>query len=107
MKRVGDKVRVVLSRRDTSQSLADKIQQLNPIVRGWGIYFRRINSTRQFQKVDLYVTWKLRRWLERKHGGGGMSATSVFFRKAGLHLLSGTVSYVRRTPSGEGSRRAV
>lgn len=94
MTRITGKVRAALGR-DARPSLADKIRQLNSLLRGWGNYFRRINSTQHFRKIDLYVWWKLTRWLARKHGGGGMSATSAFLKKAGLHFLWGTVQYAR------------
>jgi group II intron reverse transcriptase/maturase len=94
MKRISDKVRAEFGP-DTRPSLADKIRQLNPLLRGWGNYFRRINSTQHFRKVDLYVWWKLCRWLERKYRGTGMSASPAFLKKAGLHFLWGTVKYAR------------
>jgi group II intron reverse transcriptase/maturase len=96
MKRVRGKVRAALGR-DKRPSLRDKIEQLNPILRGWRNYFRSLNSSEQFRKLDRYTWWKLWRWLRRKHDGrwSGTSPTWAFLREAGLHVLSGTVVYAR------------
>jgi RNA-directed DNA polymerase len=97
MKRIRDKVRAVIDR-DDRPSLAEVVEQLNPIVRGWGNYFSRLNSSRHFWKVDGYVFYKLRRWLRRKHqrvGRAFWSTPPTFFVKAGLHVLHGTVAYGR------------
>jgi Protein of unknown function (DUF3141)/Group II intron, maturase-specific domain len=45
----------------------DKIRALNPILRGWGQYFRIGNAHRHFKKVDSYVYTKLVNFLRRKH----------------------------------------
>jgi RNA-directed DNA polymerase len=96
MKRLRNKVRTALGR-DKRPSLQDKIRQLNPILRGWGNYFRPLNSSEQFRKLDRYTWWKLERWLRRKHDGrwSSSSPTDVLLQQAGLHVLSGTVVYAR------------
>ena len=52
---------------DDLYSLDDKIRALNPILRGWGQYFRVGNAHRHFKKVDSYVYTKLVNFLRRKH----------------------------------------
>jgi RNA-directed DNA polymerase len=95
MQRIRDKVRLATGV-DGRPSLGEKIGQLNPILRGWGNYFRRLNSTRHFAKVDYYVNERLWRWLRRKHGGRRSESTPPsFLGKAGLYFLYGTVSYAR------------
>ena len=37
------------------------IADLNPVLRGWGNYFRTGNAARKFRQVDHYVVWRLRR----------------------------------------------
>lgn len=89
MKRIRDKVRRIIHR-DERPSLAETVEQLNPVVRGWGNYFSRLNSSRHFWKVDSYVFYKLRRWLRRKHqrvGRAFWSTPPTFFVKAGPHVL--------------------
>ena len=94
---------------DDIYSLADKIRAVNPILRGWGQYFRIGNAHRHFKKVDSYVYTKLVNFLRRKHkrrGKGFRAFPPSFFRKAGLHQLHGTIVRRQRTPPGERGRKA-
>ena len=78
-------------------SLNEQIEKLNPVLRGWGQYFRISNAARHFSKVDAYVHAKLVRFLRRKHqqrGKGYREFPPSFFKKAGLFQLRGTL--VRR-----------
>ena len=43
------------------------IRKLNPILRGWGNYFRTVVSTKTFQRLDHYNYEKVSRWLEWTH----------------------------------------
>ena len=40
---------------------ASIIADLNPVLRGWGNYFRTGNAAKQFNQVDTYVWRRLRR----------------------------------------------
>ncbi len=94
---------------DDRYSLDDKIRVLNPILRGWGQYFRIGNAHRHFKKVDSYVYTKLTNFLRRKHkrrGKGHREFPPSFFKKAGLYRLHGTIVRVFRTPPGERGRKA-
>lgn len=94
---------------DDRYSLDDKIRVLNPILRGWGRYFRIGNAHRHFQKVDSYVYTKLTNFLRRKHkrrGKGHREFPPSFFKKVGLYQLHGTIVRVFRTPPGERGRKA-
>ena len=94
---------------DDLYSLEEKIRALNPILRGWGQYFRIGNAHRHFQKVDSYVYTKLVNFLRRKHkrrGKGFRAFPPSFFKKAGLYQLHGTVVHRFRTPRGEHGREA-
>ena len=37
------------------------VQDLNPVLRGWGNYFRTGNAARKFNQVDRYVVSRLKR----------------------------------------------
>jgi RNA-directed DNA polymerase len=90
-------------------SLDDKIRALNPILRGWGQYFRVGNAHRHFKKVDSYVYTKLVNFLRRKHkrrGKGFREFPPTFFKRAGLYQLHGTIVRVFRMPPGERGRKA-
>ena len=43
------------------------IKRLNPILRGWGNYYRYVNSKVIFNKIDYYVYHTLLRWGRRRH----------------------------------------
>lgn len=95
MQRIRDKVRAAVGY-DDRPALEEKIRRLNPVLRGWGAYFGWLNSARHFRKVDKYVTYKLRRWLRRKHkrvGRAFWSTPAAFWEKAGLYHLHGTIAH--------------
>ena len=63
------KVRQMTGRDTTNWSLAHLLQQLNPILRGWGNNYRFCtNASRQFSALDCYVGDRIWRWLMKKHG---------------------------------------
>lgn len=95
--RFRDKVRAVVGS-DLQSSLAGKIVRLNRVIRGWGGYFRSLNSTRAFQQADYYVWQKLTRWMRQKHHSRTrviQGSPATLYRRAGLVTLRGTVSYAR------------
>jgi RNA-directed DNA polymerase len=74
------------------------IAELNPILRGWGNYFRTANAAEKFIQIDRYVTWRLRRLLVKKRGrnlraGQADQWTRHWFQERGLHQLMGTIRY--------------
>ncbi|MGW7620356.1 group II intron reverse transcriptase/maturase [Streptomyces antimycoticus] len=98
MKRLRDKVRERTDRRRSGWDIRDVIADLNPILRGWGAYFRTGNAARKFTDIDRYVVWRLRRLMVKKRGrnlrGGQIDAwTEEWFNGHGLHRLRGTVRY--------------
>jgi RNA-directed DNA polymerase len=74
------------------------IAELNPMLRGWGNYFRTGNSAKKFNQLDSYVWRRLVGLLVKKRGRnlrpGQVSVwTSDWFRDRGLYRLRGTVRY--------------
>jgi len=75
------------------------ITKLNPILRGWGNYFRTGNAAKKFQQIDSHVWRRLRTFLEKRKGrhlrpGEVRVWTLDFFvEHHGLHRLRGTVRY--------------
>lgn len=74
------------------------IRRLNPVLRGWGNYFRTGNAAKKFNQMDSYVYRRLRRFLVRRKGrhlkaGEADRWTRDFFWGHGLHRLRGTVRY--------------
>jgi RNA-directed DNA polymerase len=76
----------------------DTIAQLNPVLRGWGAYFRTGNAAIKFGPVDASVAWRLTRLRVKRHGrdlrpGRAAQWTPDFFHALGLHRLRGTIRY--------------
>jgi RNA-directed DNA polymerase len=74
------------------------IAELNPILRGWGNYFRTGNAAIKFIQVDRYAAWRLRRLLVKRKGhnlriGDADRWTRQWFYEQGLHQLMGTIRY--------------
>jgi hypothetical protein len=99
MKRVRQRVRELTgSNRNGVKDVRVLISELNPILRGWGNYFRTGNAALKFNQLDRYVLSRLRRFLVRRHGrnlraGRADQWTREWFWQLGLHRLRGTVRY--------------
>jgi RNA-directed DNA polymerase len=50
-----------------SSSLELLIDKLNPVIRGWGYYYRFVNSKVIFAKLDQYIWYKSCNWVKRLH----------------------------------------
>jgi group II intron reverse transcriptase/maturase len=94
-KKLRDRVRELTSRRQSGKDVRQIIAELNPVLRGWGNYFRTGNADREFNKMDAYVVRSLRRW-QRRRGGQRRAQRSLSWDQLygmGLHRLMGTVKY--------------
>jgi hypothetical protein len=78
------------------EPLQNLIAELNPVLRGWGAYFRVGNSSRQFAQIDNYVRERFALFLSKKTRRSGRNwgerYTWAFFQKLGLYRLSGTLT---------------
>ncbi len=93
MQRIRDKVKAAISR-DNRPTLQEKMDRLNPILRGWSAYFGWLNSAQHFRKVDRFVIWKLRRWLQAKHQRRRRAfwkTPLAYWRAAGLYSTQGRI----------------
>ena len=68
MKKLRAKVRERTDRRRSGTDIREVIVDLNPILRGWGNYFRTGNAARKFIQADGYVTWRLKRLMISRRG---------------------------------------
>ncbi len=99
MKRVRQRVKELAGRhRNGVKDVRVLIRDLNPVLRGWGNYFRTGNAASKFNQVDTYVWQRLHRFLVKRKGralraGEADLWTSDFFHSHGLHRLRGTVKY--------------
>jgi group II intron reverse transcriptase/maturase len=98
MKRIRQRVKQLTPRSRCHADIRDVIADLNPVLRGWGNYFRTGNADTRFNQLDTYV-WKrlLRLRLERKgrhlQPGEVKRWSRESFHNLGLIKLLGTVKY--------------
>jgi group II intron reverse transcriptase/maturase len=98
MKRVRERVRQLTPSSACHRDLREVIAQLNPVLRGWGNYFRTGNASEKFNAVDSHV-WQRLRSLRVKRAGRNLHAGEAtrwdrhYFHALGLHRLLGTVKY--------------
>jgi RNA-directed DNA polymerase len=99
MKRVRQKVKALTGRnRNGAKDVRVLIRDLNPVLRGWGNYFRTGNAAQKFRQVDRYVVGRLRGFLVKRQGRNLRSGqprlwTEDWFNGHGLHRLRGTIRY--------------
>ena len=98
MKRLRDKIRARTGRNRAGADIRDVIADLNPLLRGWGNYFRTGNAAGKFRQADAYAVFRLRRLMIKKrgrnlHAGQAGAWTEEWFNGHGLHRLRGTVRY--------------
>lgn len=99
MKRVREKVRWLTDRRRSGvKDVRVLIKDINPVLRGWGNYYRTGNAAKKFNQVDSYVTERLRSFLVKRKGrnlrpGQAAAWDRDFFKAHGLYRLRGTVQY--------------
>jgi group II intron reverse transcriptase/maturase len=98
MKRVKQRVKELTPRGACHRDLRATIKKLNPVLRGWGNYFRTGNANSKFNQVDSYVWMRLRKLIRARKGrsleAGEMSRwTRQAFHELGVHKLLGTIRY--------------
>lgn len=99
MSRVRQRVKELTGRnRHGVKDVRVLIEDVNPILRGWGNYFRTGNAANKFTSIDDYVVRQLRDFqVERKgrnlRAGEAKAWTHDFFHDLGLFRLRGTVRY--------------
>jgi len=86
-------------RRAGMKDIREVIRDLNPVLRGWGNYFRTGNASLKFLQVDRYVRTRLVRLLARRggHRRKGFRWSEWpherFVDDHGLYRLLGTIRY--------------
>ena len=100
MKRLRAKVRDRTGKSRAGADIREVIADLNPLLRGWGNYFRTGNAAIKFRQADDYVVWRLHRLMVAKRGrnlraGQADAWTEEWFNGHGLYRLRGTIRYPR------------
>jgi group II intron reverse transcriptase/maturase len=98
MTRVRQRVKEITPRSRCHTDLRDVIRRLNPVLRGWGNYFRTGNAATRFNQLDSYVWQRLRALRVKRKGrnlkpGEADGWSREYFHHLGLCRLSGTVQY--------------
>jgi RNA-directed DNA polymerase len=89
IRRFKDKVRAATNRRNP-KSLRGMLAELNPIVRGWGNYYRRAHVRRLFRRLSRWVvqrvwSFKYKRW--RNAGWRTLPERKLYGELGLVHLL--------------------
>jgi group II intron reverse transcriptase/maturase len=99
MKRLRSRIRELTdARRSGVKDVRVIIARLNPVLRGWGNYFRTGNATLKFNQIDHYVWQRLGLFMARRRGLQDRHVAVSrwpfdWFRGLGLYRLFGTVRY--------------
>jgi RNA-directed DNA polymerase len=95
MASIRGKIRERTDRRYARLPLEHVVADLNPVLRGWGGYFRYGNSAAKFGHIDRYVNERLAILASAKHGLTGRNWVTRFnyqwATSLRIHRLSGTV----------------
>ncbi len=98
MKRIRSRIYALT---DASQSgvrhVGELIERINPVLQGWGQYFRTGNAEHMFNVTDAYVYRRIMRWFSRR-GGWRTAFRAEVWPSARLHgiglvRLMGSVRY--------------
>ncbi|MFG6413372.1 group II intron reverse transcriptase/maturase [Roseateles sp. DC23W] len=103
MKRVRERVPELTPRTWCHRDVRSVIAELNPVLRGWGQYFRTGNAADPFGDVDDYVIHRLRKLRVARagrhlRGGQTQRWNRDYFESLGLHRLRGTIRYPGNPP---------
>ncbi len=101
MNHVRARIRELTDRRRCAgmKDIREVIEDLNPVLRGWGNYFRTGNASLKFQQVDRYVHQRLVRLMGSRRGWKRRPflvhewPPTRFVEDFGLHRLVGTIRY--------------
>jgi RNA-directed DNA polymerase len=98
MTRIRARVRDLTRRTRCHEDVRRIIADLNPVVRGWGQYFRTGNAATKFIHIDRYVEDRLHGLLVKRAGsrlrpGRADGWRRPFFEALGLCRLRGTIQY--------------
>jgi hypothetical protein len=91
------KVRALTVPSRVGAELGTVVADLNPVLRGWGAYFRQGNSSAKFGAIDGYVHERVARLASRKYGLHGFNWSDRFtwdwLGDLGIYRLTGKVRY--------------
>jgi RNA-directed DNA polymerase len=100
MKQIRARIKALTGRGRAGMDIRDVIAAINPLLRGWGNYFRTGNANRKFIQIDDYARARLWRLMRKRYGrhlrpGQTDVWTREWFEAQGLYRLRGTIRYPR------------
>jgi Group II intron, maturase-specific domain/Reverse transcriptase (RNA-dependent DNA polymerase) len=102
MKRLRGKIRDRTGRNRVGRDIREVIADLNPLLRGWGNYFRTGNAAGKFRQADEYVVFRLCSLMVKKRGRN-LRAGQAWVWTEGVVQRARPVSAARHRPLSEGS----
>ena len=103
MNAVRTRIRFLTNRRRRAgmKDIREVIRDLNPVLRGWGDYFRTGNASDKFNQIDRYVRMRLLRLLKNRGGQRKNKSFGLYsdwphqrlVEEHGLYKLLGTIRY--------------
>jgi hypothetical protein len=98
IQRIRQRVKQLTPRSRCHADIRDVIADLNPVLRGWGNYFRTGNAATRFNQLDRNVVGRIRALRVKRKGrhlraGEAEGWTREYFENLGLYRLRGTVRY--------------
>jgi hypothetical protein len=97
VKRFQDQIRA-LTRRKTPLTLREVIKQINPVIRGWGTFYRKAHVRLLFNRLDRWIERRLYAFLAKRWRNAKWKShpTSRLIEEVGLvrltHLIPGLVN---------------
>jgi RNA-directed DNA polymerase len=98
MNRIRARIKALTVRGRAGLDIRDVIASINPVLRGWGNYFRTGNAAIKFVQLDRYVIDRLCGLMIKRYGrhlrpGQWKIWTREWFEAHGLYRLRGTIRY--------------
>jgi group II intron reverse transcriptase/maturase len=76
------RIKRLTGRSTHNQSLAELLRRLNPIIRGWGNFYRHCYGAHDvFSRIDWYVWDRIWRWLNKKYPKTGARKLLARYRR--------------------------
>lgn len=102
MKKVKDAIRVITCRKSAYEGLEQKVEKLNPLIRGWRNYFQHGNSTKRFKQLDEYVWMKLWRRVyyrrkQKKYREHVLYGFRKWYATSGITTLIKSIATLKKT----------
>ena len=96
-----DKIKARVRETPTGRTLADLIDDLNPVIMGWRNYYRYATRSGRSSPSTMVAVWRLKAWLGKKHGGASRKKAGPEYAESGAR--HGKVDGDRRARSSPGS----